>query len=78
MRNWKKYFKNSLGRVERRVVIKVLRWGAKEKREQDISREEVKRVIGKLKERKAKGVNKIPIVATVKKKNGKLMEEYGR
>lgn len=59
MREWKKYFMELLGGIEERVV----RGGEGKKRaggEKDISREEIKGVLRKIKERKATGMDKIP------------------
>lgn len=59
MRDWKEYFRNLLGGVERRVVM-----GGKRKRKREgekiISREEVRRVTKKLKEKKAMGMDGVP------------------
>lgn len=57
MRDWEEYFRNLLDGVERRMFMREKRKEGEEEGEEDISREEVRSVIEKLKKWKAMGID---------------------
>jgi len=58
MEEWKEYFKGVMGGVERRVIWQRNRSRSEEERELGLG--EVRKMIGKLKNRKAMGVDEVP------------------
>ncbi|XP_071577718.1 uncharacterized protein [Temnothorax nylanderi] len=60
MQEWDRYFRDLLGGVEGRVVMGARREGELEEEEEEIRREEVWEVVGKLREGKAMGSDGIP------------------
>jgi len=72
MEDWVEHFKGQLGGVDTRVRIG--RMGKREGEEKDITREEVKRALGKLKEGKTVGGDEIP--GEVWKHGGERLREF--
>lgn len=74
MQEWDRYFRDLLGGVEGRVVMRSRREGEREEEEEELRREEVGEVVGKLREGRAMGSDRIP--NEVWKFGGEVVKEW--